>query len=71
MDYTVNIWKRASSQAPELDATIEADDPLEATFALMRRSGLRFAYYAWVTRETDGATIADYTELECPDREVC
>jgi hypothetical protein len=71
MDYTVNIWKYPASQLPELSGEVEADDPLEAAFAVMRRCTLRFAYYVWVTRGTDGAGAGEYSEIECPDREVC
>jgi hypothetical protein len=71
MNYTVNIWKHVTSSAPELSAEFEADDPLEAAFSFMRRAGLRFAFYIWVTRDTDGSTAGEYTEVECPDREVC
>lgn len=70
MNYTVNIWKSANSLGPDLAAEIEADDPLEATFMLMRRSRLAFAFCALVLGEDDGRS-EEYTDIACPDREVC
>jgi hypothetical protein len=68
--YNVNLWKTASSLSPELSADIEADDPLEAAFALMRRAGLSYAYAVLVLSDLDEPAV-EYTDVECPAREVC
>ena len=70
MVYTVNIWKRASSHGPDLAAEVEADDPLEAAFMLMRRCRLAVAFCVLVLGEREYDTV-EYTDLVCSDREVC
>ena len=72
MLYTVFIWKSANAELPDLEVATEADDPLEATFAVMRAFGVRWAYFAWVFRgKNDLISVAKYHEFECPTREVC
>lgn len=72
MLYEVYIWESKDSLLPEIEERVVADDPLEATFAVMRRYHLPWAYFAWVFEgQYDGIGIAEYSEFALPDREVC
>lgn len=69
MLYDVWVWLYQGSDDPEIMVQQEADDPLEATFTVMRQRGVRSAYAASVF--LDDQWVAGYSVFECPDREVC
>jgi len=70
--YQIFIWALKASMLPDVEASTMADDPLEATFAVMRAYGLTWAYFAWVhLNEYDGVGVAEYSEFACPEQEVC
>lgn len=72
MVYEVYLWESKDSLLPEIMARVAADDPLEATFAVMRQHSLPWAYFAWVFQgQYDGVGVAEYSEFVLPDREVC
>jgi hypothetical protein len=69
MIYEVWLWLTAHADDPDVRATQEADDPLEATFAVMRARTIPFAFCAQAF--LNGQWVAGYSEFSLPDREVC
>lgn len=70
MECTVGIWKTETSGCPEIWERVEADDPLEAAFVVMRQCGLRSAFFV-MSSSADELKIGEYTDIVCPGWEVC
>lgn len=69
MIYEVWLWLTARSDDPEVMAAQEANDPLEATFAVMRTCEIPSVFCAHVFLH--GQWVDGYSEFVLPDREVC